>query len=138
MDIQPLVDWQEYVKEGHQYFKTAVNGIKRPEVFTPELVYQITAMAIEKMLVGLSQFHRQMPGDHTLEGLVEGLDQICPLEAHLAEQVKALGRLDNMCLLEPVNRLIPDDREISAMLETASQVEVFVLNQVGGLGQGEP
>ena len=126
-----ILDWRDHLEDGRQYLKTACNGRARPTVFTPELIYNLTAMAIEQLLVGLWQYHHQMPGDHTLEGLVDGLDSICPLEKELAEGVKALGRFDDMCPLVPVNRHLPTDLEIQGMLALARQVAAFAGQQVG-------
>jgi len=116
------LDWQEQIDTGRRYLNTAVNGQARRSVFNNALVYQLTAMAIEKMLVGVYQYHRKMPEDHTLDGLVDGLDAICPLSRNLAESIKGIGRFDDMCPLIPVKRSIPDDVEIKAMLAVGQQV----------------
>ena len=131
MSHDMVLDWRDHLKDGRQYLKTAYNGRARPTVFTPALIYNLTAMAIEQLLVALWQYHHQMPGDHTLDGLVDGLAGICPLEKDLAEGVKALARFDDMCPLVPVNRRLPTDLEIQAMLAVAIQVADFAGRQVG-------
>lgn len=125
MSLSTALDWQSHIKSGCQYLKTARNGRARPAVFTPELIYQLTAMAVEQFLVGVWQFHNQMPVDHTLDGLVDGLAQICPLEKALAEGIKAMAQFDDMCPLVPVNRHTPTDTDIQNMLALAQQVAVF-------------
>ena len=130
MQHLPSLDWQGHIDCGRKYLKTADNGRSRPAVFTSELIYQLTAMAIEQLLVGLWQYHNQMPTDHTLDGLVDGLEEICPLEKELAEGIKDLAHFDDMCPLVPVNRRIPTDVEIQAMLMTARQVSAFALSRV--------
>ena len=91
MEIQSLRDWQQHFEEGQKLLKTASGGLKRPAVFNNELIYQLTAMAVEKLLVGLWQYHGELPADHTIDGLVDGLLPICPLSLSLAEQVKGNG-----------------------------------------------
>lgn len=129
------LDWQEHFDTGRSYLKTAGNGMTRPTVFTNELIYQLTAMAIENLLVGVWQYHRQMPVDHTLDGLVDGLKQFCPLKADLAESIKEIGRFDDMCPLVPVQKSIPDDQEIRAILAVGQQVAEFAALQVQHPGQ---
>lgn len=124
------LDWQGHIDTGRSYLKTAGNGLARPTVFTNELIYQLTAMAIENLLVGVWQYHRQMPVDHTLDGLVDGLAQFCPLKADLAESIKEIGRFDDMCPLVPVHKTIPDDQEIRAILAVGQQVAEFAAQQV--------
>lgn len=124
------LDWQEHIDTGRSFLKTAGNGLTRPTVFTNELIYQITAMAIENLLVGVWQYHRQMPVDHTLDGLVDGLAQFCPLKSDLAESIKEIGRFDDMCPLVPVHKSIPDDQEIRAILAVGQQVAEFAAQQI--------
>ena len=125
-----ILNWEENIDSGHKYLKTASNGQARPTVFTPELTYQLTAMAIEKLLVGISQYHKQMPTDHTLEGLVEGLALVCPLGKDMGDGIKALWQFDDMCSLEPANRHIPTGGEVQWMLALAREVETFAREQV--------
>ena len=126
MDTLTSLDWQEHIDTGRKYLQTARNGLARPAVFPPELIYQIIAMAVEQLLVGLWQYHNQMPADHTLDGLVDGLAAICPLDKDLSDKIKHLARFDDMCPLVPVNRSIPGDMEIRAMLAVGQQVVAFV------------
>ena len=123
--------WEEHICAGRQYLKTAGNGLARPAVFNNELVYQLTAMAVEKLLVGVFQYHRKMPADHTLDGLVDELNRFCPMDKDLAACIKGLGRFDDMCPLVPVNRIVPDDLEIRAILAVGHQVAAFAEQQVG-------
>jgi hypothetical protein len=72
MQMQSITGWQDHILAGRQYLKTASKGLSRPAVFNNELIFQLAAMAIEKLMVGVCQYHQQMPVDHTLSGLVEG------------------------------------------------------------------
>ena len=124
-----ILDWQDHIDTGCKYLNTARNGLKRPSVFNNELIYHLTAMAIEKLLVGVYQFHKQMPADHTLGGLVDDLASFCYLDKDLGERIKDLARFDDMCPLVPVNRTIPSDAQIKAMLVVGTQVSEFATRQ---------
>jgi len=131
MDHISTLDWQAHISDGRKYLKTAGNGLGRPSVFNNELIYQLTAMAVEKLLVGVFQYHHKLPADHTLDGLVDELALFCPLDKALADGIKALGRYDDMCPLIPVNHIVPDDMQIRAILAVGSQVAAFAAQQVG-------
>lgn len=131
MNHVTVLDWQEHIDAGRKYLKTAGSGLARPSVFNNELIYQLTAMAVEKLLVGVFQYHHKLPADHTLDGLVDELALFCPLDRALADGIKALGRYDDMCPLIPVNRIVPDDMQIKAILAVGSQVAAFAAQQVG-------
>jgi hypothetical protein len=134
MDALSSLDWQEHIDAGRKYLQTACKGLDRPTVFNNELIYQLTAMAIEKLLVGVFQYHRKLPADHTLDGLVDGLAGICPLGRELADGIKHIGRFDDMCPLVPPRRCAPDDLEIRAMLAVGKQVAAFAQGETGRAG----
>ena len=126
------LNWQEHITAGRKYLETASNGLTRPVVFNNELIYHLTAMAIEKLLVGVWQYHQQMPADHTLNGLVDGLVKFCPMDKDLSDGIKETGRFDDMCPLVPVNRSIPNDIQIKAMLAVGQQMAIFAEHQIRG------
>ena len=125
MSDTSLSDWREHILAGNSYLKTARKGLKRAHVFTNALIHQLTAMGIERLLVGMYHYHRQMPADHTLSGLVDGLDLLCPLPVDLADGIKALEQYDDMCPLLPTHRNVPDDGAIDAMLTLGCRLMEF-------------
>jgi len=125
MNLNSKMDWQKHLLAGQRYLSTATKGLSRRSVFNNALIYQLTAMAIEHLLVSVYRWHGQMPIDHTLDGLVDGLSALELMAPDLAEQIKGLGRYDDMCPLVPVNPCIPDDTEIKAILAVGRQVVGF-------------
>lgn len=130
MQIQAITGWRDHITAGCQYLKTAGNGLSRRAVFNNELIFQLAAMAIEKLLVGVCQYHRQMPTDHTLSGLVEALAAVCPLEADLAGTIKRVEAIDDMCSLTSDHRVPPGDRDVQRILTAGRQVARFVKRHV--------
>jgi hypothetical protein len=130
VQIQSIVGWQAHIMDGRKYLKTASNGLSRPAVFNNELIFQLAAMAIEKLIVGVSQYHHQMPFDHTLSGLVEGLAPICAMETDLADRIKVIEQIDDMCSLAPVLRSAPSDMDIQQILDVGRQVASFAEQHV--------
>jgi hypothetical protein len=131
METTESLDWQAHMDAGRRYLKTAANGLRRKSVFNNELIYHLTAMAIEHLLAGLYQYHNQMAADHTLNGLVDGLSSLCPMSPGLAESIKRIGRYDDMCPLVPVNKCVPNDVEIATILSIGRQVADFAELQTG-------
>ncbi|WP_319405228.1 hypothetical protein [uncultured Desulfosarcina sp.] len=130
MQIQSITGWHEHILAGSKYLKTASNGRSRPGVFNNELIFQLAAMAIENLIVGVSQYHHQMPVDHTLSGLVEALSPACPMDAELADRIKAIEQIDDMCSLKPVHRNAPSDMAIQGILAVGRQVVGFARQHV--------
>lgn len=137
MEIQSVTGWQDHILAGRRYLKAAQNGKARPAVFNNELVFQLAAMAIEKLIVGVSQYHHQMPNDHTLSGLVAGLAEVCPLEADLADRIKGIETMDDMCALSVDHRRPPGDDDIREILAVGREVVRFVDRHVPRV-EGKP
>ena len=130
MIFQSITGWDDHIAAGRKYLETADNGLSRPSVFNNELIFQLAAMAIEKLMVGVSQYHHQMPFDHTLSGLIEALSPVCPMEPELADRIKAIERIDDMCSLTPVLRSAPSDTAVSGILDVGLQVAGFAEKHV--------
>jgi hypothetical protein len=122
--------WQDHIVGGHKYLETAHKGRARPSVFNNELIFQLAAMAIEKLIVGVSQYHRLMPSDHTLSGLVAGLESVCRLDAGLVERIRRIESVDDMCTLAVHHRQAPDNEAVTEILAVGEAVARFVDQQV--------
>jgi hypothetical protein len=126
VQISSITGWQDHITDGRKYLKTANRGLSRPSVFNNELIFQLAAMAIEKLIVGVAQYHRQMPADHTLTGLVAGLEPVCRLEGGLVERIRTIEGVDDMCALSVRHRKAPDKEAIKEILAVGDAVARFV------------
>lgn len=123
-------DWYDHVVAGIQYLKTAVNGQSRPNIFTNELTYNLITLSIEKFLIGLSLHLGEVPPHNRLDGLVQSVAQMEPMDAELIKNVQAIDNYTDLCSLEVYSRPIPNDMEIKAMLDVAKEVEQFVKQSI--------
>jgi hypothetical protein len=126
LQIASITGWQDHISGGRKYLNTANRGLSRPAVFNNELIFQLAAMAIEKLIVGVSQYHRQMPADHTLSGLVRGLEPVCRLDDSLVERIQRIEGMDDMCTLAVRHRKVPDNEAIKEILAIGEAVARFV------------
>ena len=126
MRLEPIIDWHDHIEAGRQYLRTAVKGQSRNAVFNNELVFQLAAMAVERLMAGLMQYYRQMPVDHTLSGLAAELAEVCPLDAALAARIRAIEAVDDMCALTIEHREPPAKGVIEEILAVGREIERFV------------
>ena len=124
------LDWQAHLEAGRRYLRTAINGRARKSVFSNKLTHQLTAMAMEHLLVGVYHYHHKMPEDHTLDGLVDGILSFCSMSPGLAEEIKSVGRYEDLCPMVPVNAWVPNDLEIQAILTIGKRVAGFADLQI--------
>jgi hypothetical protein len=133
MQLSSISNWDDHITAGRKYLKTASNGRSRPAVFNNELVFQLAAMAIERFIVGLSQYHHRMPVDHTLAGLVAELGPVCPMSTDLADRIKGIEIIDDMCSLSPAIRIPPGQTAVREILAVCHEVQDFVDAHLGSM-----
>ncbi len=73
-NIIPLDGWQLYRRDGEQFLRTAVSAHRRGNPrFTPEIVYNLVAMAIEKLIMALLMRRGDLADNHTMVDLLAAL-----------------------------------------------------------------
>ena len=127
MNIVPMQDWQIYIDEGDRYLKTATGGSeRRPQIFTPEILYNLVAMAIEKHIMGYLMYHRQLPDNHTLRDLMDALRKLSDLDEDLYGKVVDMDRFQEICSVFQYHREIPKAEDIATFLDLGDQIRIFV------------
>ena len=133
--IKPVVaisGWQDFLQEGEAFLKTGVNAYAQQRAaFTPEILYNIIAMAIEKLVMAALMKQGSLPYNHTMADLVEAMEETFP--GALADLKKELLHLDSfqeICALDSYNITPPDREEIPAMLNVAQRVQELVHQQL--------
>ena len=130
--INFIEGWEEYQLNGEQYLKTAVGAYqRRRNVFTPEILYNIIAMAIEKFVMAALMRHGNLPYNHTIKDLVEAMEKTFPHSMdELREGLLALDKYQEICDLESYTIKPPSMEEIPGMLRLAEDLHLMVVNNL--------
>jgi HEPN domain-containing protein len=106
-----MKDVNEFYGEAQQYLRTAKRGLLRPQIFTPTILYNITALAFEKYCMAFLSAHGRLPDGHTLMNLAEAVGQRVELDVQTFDKIRYFDSLQHICFLEQYNRnaLTPDD-----------------------------
>ena len=128
---QPISDWQEFLGEGNQFLATASKAYaRRREVFTSEILYNLVAMAIEKLIMALLMESGNLAYNHTMHDLVESMEEFLPGHlAGLGEEIKALDAFQEICDLESYTIRPPTMAEVAKMLELAEKLQHLTITQ---------
>ena len=124
--------WQDFRREGEGFLKTATAAYtKRPEVFTAEILYNLVAMAIEKLVMAALMRYGTLPYNHTMADLVEAMEQTFPgaiqgLRAGLLQ----LDKYQQICDLDTYRITPPGRREIPAMLDLGARMQELVAEKI--------
>jgi hypothetical protein len=119
-------NYQAFMDEGNKYLKTARGGMKRPGVFTTEILYNIIGLAIEKHIMGALMAKGRLADNHTFTDLVEATRQIGEIDADIAAQLHRLESYQNICpVFAGYHRTEPPREAIPEMIETAEAVKTW-------------
>ena len=129
---EPIKGWQEFLQEGKQFLTTAENAFaKNRASFTAEILYNLVAMAIEKLIMAQLMKSGNLPYNHTMHDLVEAMDEFLPGHLHhYADKLKALDGYQEICDTETFTIVPPTMAEVEKMLELAGEVKDLIMAQI--------
>lgn len=120
-------EWKQFLNDGSRYLKTATNGFRsRPAVFTPEIVYNLVGMAIEKHIMGFLLHDNRLPDNHTLTDLIHALEDLCNVETDLYDRVIRMDRFQEICSMDAYRREPPDAGDVPEFLEVGGRIQTLV------------
>lgn len=94
--------WAEFFTQGMQYRSTAEKSLKRPEIFKPDIIYNVAAMAIEKILLAVFSKHGQLPYSNTLSAMAAEAKEILAFDETLVSDMERMDRMQMICHEESV------------------------------------
>ncbi len=116
--------YKAFLEEGGKYLKTARGGLKRPSVFTEEILYNIIGMSIEKNIMGMLIHRGEMADNHTFSDLVEALDRVSGIDGKLADDLLEYEQYQTICsVFDGYQRKKMTREVIERMIETASGIQ---------------
>jgi HEPN domain-containing protein len=123
-----ITGWEEYLREGEQYLTTARRAYaKGRPVFTAEILYNLIAMAIEKLVMAALMQSGNLPYNHTMRDLAAAMEEHFPGRlGDLRERLLALDAYQEICDLDTYRRTPPTMAEIPAMLSLAMELRELV------------
>ena len=126
-----IEDWRKYVDDGEKFLNTAVNASrKRPEVFTPPILYNLTAMAIEKFCMGYLMYHGDLADNHTMGDLIEAVERHAGPQPELTKKFLFLDSFQEICSQEAYKRRSPTVSEMTAIFKIGLEVKQFVAAEI--------
>ena len=148
-DIRPraIDDWPRYREEGEQFLRLAERAHEQQKkAFTPTILYNLVAMAIEKLVMAALMRCGRLPDNHTLHDLVAALERWLPDSVRgLAEPLCQLDSFQDICDPYASTMTSPSAGEVESMLILARKLEerlaigtVVLSREHGGSWGGAP
>lgn len=127
--VDPIDGWETFFDEGKAFLLTATAAHqKQKKAFTPEILYNIIAMSIEKFVMAALMKHGALPYNHTMSDLVEALDTAFPaMIRDVREQLLDLDKYQEICDVDAFTIRPPGADEIPGMLALGEKMQQLAL-----------
>lgn len=130
-EIERITDWKSFMTEGDKYLKTARGGMKRPAVFTAEILYNIIGLAIEKHVMGALMSKGQLADNHTFTDLIDATKQIGEIDPSIADSLRKFESYQNLCpVFAGYHSAELSQEAIPEMIETAEAVQAWAERRI--------
>lgn len=123
----------DFLKEGDAYLKTVLNAGKRPEIFTPEIVFNLLSMAIEKLMMAILTHSGCLPDNHTFDQLGEAFHAVSPLDERDRDMLAELDAHNNLCSLDAFKQIIPDASTMARFTALAERFQTLAHQKMGAV-----
>ncbi len=125
---EAIVDWDVFLHDGEAFLRTGIAAhTKGKKAFTPEILYNIVAMAIEKFVMAALMQRGALPYNHTMGDLVESMEEVFPgAMGKLKDGLLDLDRYQEICDIDTFNIVAPAMEEIPEMLALATTMQELV------------
>ena len=130
---EAIDDGDIFLHDGDAFLKTGLAAhTKGKKAFTPEILYNIVAMAIEKFVMAALMQRGALPYNHTMGDLVEAMDEVFPdAMGDLKNGLLDLDRYQEICDVDTFTVIPPALEEIPNMLALAERMQTLAYKTTG-------
>ena len=124
MNIVQIDNWQDYFRDGEQFLKTA-NGAfaKKSKGFSTDTLYNVTCMAIEKLVMAFLMKNGDLAENHTMGDLLYALQRHLGEIPDMAVKLHYLDKFQEICDLNTYVIQVPTEEEVSKFLAIAKDIQ---------------
>jgi hypothetical protein len=124
-------NWEVFFEDGLGYHKTVLGSLKRPKVFTPELIQNIAAMGIEKYFMAIFMHRGLLPRNHTMTDLMEDYRAIGKLPEELEDDLRFFDSLQSICSIDDYTIIKPDLADVPRFVDAVNKVAILAGEETG-------
>jgi hypothetical protein len=126
MGTENETDWKTFYAEGLRYREITDKAAANTSKFTPEILYNLSCIAIEKLFMGYFLKVRFMPYNHTLQDLVESMKELRPVPPELEESLMRMNSFQEICSIEQYSRRIPSAEDVKEFIGTVNMTAEYI------------
>jgi len=122
--------WVEFYHEGLAFSRTARGALSRPRVFTPEILQNIVAMAIEKYFMAICLKRGQLPDNHTMMDLLDAMKGKIVIPEETQKTLLYMDELQQICSVELFHIEKPNPEDVSRFMDALTVVSTLTQREL--------
>lgn len=123
-NIVQIDNWQDYLRDGEQFLRAAAGAhAKGKKAFTPEVLYNLTAMAIEKYIMAFLMTRGDLAENHTMADLAFALERHTGPLPDLRQKLHHLDSFQDICDLDNSHYIQPTREQVAVIIDTGKDVQ---------------
>lgn len=127
MNIIQIDNWRDYRRDGEQFLHTATRAYyKKKKAFSTDTLYNVTCMAIEKLIMAFLMKNGDLAENHTMADLLRALQHHLGEIPGLAEKLLYLDTFQEICSLENFSIHVPTEKDVVKMLAIGEDVRTIL------------
>ena len=127
MRLVQIDNWRDYQRDGEQFLKTAKGAHDRSKkTFSTDTLYNLTCMAIEKLIMAFLMKNGDLAENHTMADLLRALQGHLGEIPELAEKLLFLDSFQEICDLEQYTIRIPTKEDVTRFLAIGEDVRTML------------
>jgi hypothetical protein len=117
--------------EGKSFVDMLEKSLSKPSKFTDGLLYSISMVSFEKLMVGLLAYYDVMATHHTPLALFKEAQDIDKgLTDEMKETPKLLNKFESICSLDGFGQRTPSKEELNEIIIGLKKIQVFVEDRI--------
>ena len=127
MKLVQIDNWRDYRRDGEQFLKTAQGAYrKKKKAFSADTLYNLTCMAIEKLIMAFLMKNGDLAENHTMADLLRALQLHLGEIPEIAEKLLYLNDFTEICDLEQFTIRIPTEADVIRFLTIGEEVRAVL------------
>lgn len=120
-------NWREYLRDGEQFLKTAQGAYsKKKKAFSADTLYNLTCMAIEKLIMAFLMKNGDLAENHTMGDLLRALQLHLGDIPELADKLLYLNDFQEICDLDQFTIRIASEADVIKFLSIGEEVRTVL------------
>lgn len=127
MNTIQIRDWHIFLRDGEQFLKTAEAAHdKKKKGFSPEVIYNLVCMGIEKLIMAFLMQRGDLAENHTMGDLLRALENHLGTNDDIHQKLSFLDSFQEICDLDTYVTRKPSDDDLNTIVTSGSDLHNYL------------